>query len=261
MKKISFLLLLATTFGCNNTADKKSTNGQQDSAASTTATSTETTEPVQEPIEAVKGSKSDIPENIKMKGTLQEVWKWKDKLGENLLITTLVEPYSDKRVNEFGETGNTSELFAFHYTKTGEVPYKQLWMMTDGVTSCPFDITCDFIKNSIKVTDLDNDGTAETTLQYKLACRSDVSPSNMKLIMHEGVDKYALRGLMWYGMPETDFEVTADNANLETLPGYKKGGDDFVKEMGRYTSEKDFVSAPPPFLQYARKQWIYFIKE
>jgi hypothetical protein len=133
-------------------------------------------------------------------------------------------------------------------------------MMTDGVTSCPFDITCEFIKNAIKVTDLDNDGTAETTVQYKLACRSDVSPSNMKLIMHEGADKYALRGLMWYGMPDAELDVTADNANLETLPGYKKGGDDFVKEMGRYTSEKDFANAPPPFLQHARKQWVYFIK-
>ena len=52
---------------------------------------------------------------------------------------------------------------------------------------------CEFIKNAAVVTDLDQDGIAETTVQYKLACRSDVSPALMKLVMHEGETKYAHR--------------------------------------------------------------------
>lgn len=258
MKKFILLLFLAAIFSCNNSTDKKHAAGQKNPD---TVATTETAEQTLKKIESVRGSKSDIPENLKLKGTVQEVWKWNDMLGENLLITTLVSPYRDNKVNEFGETGNTSTLFAFLYAKKGEEPFKQIWMLTDGVTSCPFDITCAFINNAIKITDLDNDGTAEITVQYKLACRSDVSPSNMKLIIHEGVDKFALRGLMWYGMPDESFEIKEDNANLETLPGYKKGSDDYLKEMGRYESENEFTNAPVAFLHHARKQWVQFVKE
>ena len=111
------------------------------------------------------------------------------------------------------------------------------------------------------ITDLDADSIAETTVQYKLACSSDVSPALMKLVMHEGETKYALRGMMWYGSPEEKFTVTEKDANLETLPGYKKTDEEYFKTWGRYETEKEFATAPPEFLKHAQQQWMKFAKE
>ncbi|MBM3415723.1 MAG: hypothetical protein FJY20_04580 [Bacteroidetes bacterium] len=134
-------------------------------------------------------------------------------------------------------------------------------MLGDKEKTCPFDITCEFIKDAVSITDLDANRLAETTILYRLACRSDVSPSAMKLIMHEGEKKYVLRGLTWYGMGDAKFEVTENNANLEKLPGYKETEDEFMKTFGRYESEKDFEGAPAEFISYARSRWVRFVKE
>jgi hypothetical protein len=211
-------------------------------------------------IEPVKATVDDIPEMIKVKGTIQEVWKWVDNLGENLLITSVVAPFDDKEKNKYGEEGQTAELYAFHYAKK-DGGYKQVWILGDKEKSCPFDITCEFIKDAISITDLDADMTAEITVLYRLACRSDVSPSAMKLIMHEDGKKYALRGLTWYGMGDATFQVTENNANLEKLPGYKGKGDEYLKTFGRYESEKDFEGAPAEFISHARSVWVRFVKE
>ena len=176
------------------------------------------------------------------------------------MITARITPFGVKAKDPTEDDGQSAELYAFHYAKNdGE--FKQIWMITDTEKECPFDITCDFIKNAVVITDLDADGIAETTLQYKLACRSDVSPALKKLIMHEGPTAYTLQGLMWYDNPDEKFEVTESNANLETLPGYKKTEDEYLKTFGRYESEKGFAGAPPAFLAYARQQWVKFVKE
>jgi hypothetical protein len=213
------------------------------------------------PVSATAITEAQIPASAKYEGKLQEAWQWTDKSGNNLLITSFVEPYQDKEKNEYGEEGWTASLNAYLYVKK-DGDYQLLWKANDGEKSCPFDITCEFIKGATTVTDLDNDGIGETTIQYRLACRSDVSPAEMKLIMYEGAEKYLLQGLSWLKTsPEDSFTVTESTANLETLPGYKKTEDEFMKTFGRYESEKGFAGAPPEFLNYARKQWIKFVKE
>jgi hypothetical protein len=37
--------------------------------------------------------------------------------------------------------------------------------------------------------------------------------------------------------------------------------DDFVRTFGRYENEKEFSGAPPQFIEYARNEWIKFVKE
>lgn len=211
-------------------------------------------------IEPLKGTAGDIPAALKLKGTVTEVWKWNDNTGENLLVLTNVAPYDDPQKNQYGEDGQTAELHAFHYARNGG-EYEQVWMMSDAEKACPFDITCHFIKDAVTITDLDADGLAEIKLQYRITCRSDVSPATTKLIMYEGKNKYALRGLSWYGMGEAGFDITESNACLETLPGFKGNDDDLVKTFGRYESEKEFANAPPEFLSHARYHWIRFVKE
>ncbi|MBI5856292.1 MAG: hypothetical protein HZB42_01475 [Sphingobacteriales bacterium] len=213
------------------------------------------------PISTVSITETQVPPSVKFEGKLNEALQWADKSGDNILITSFVEPYDDKEKNEYGEEGQTAELHTYQYVKK-EGDYRLLWKINDGEKSCPFDITCNFIKGSTTVTDLDNDGIAEATVQYRLACRSDVSPAEMKLIMYEGADKYILQGLGWIkASPEDSLTVTENTANLETLPGYKKTEEEFMKTFGRYESEKGFAGAPPEFLTYARRQWMKFVIE
>lgn len=236
-------------FSCNSSSSGK--NEKKD----TTGTNTAIT------VSAVPITAEQLPAVVKFNGKFQQAWQWKDKLGENILVTALVEPFEDKQKNEYGEEGQSAELNAYHYIKK-DGDYQLLWKINDGEKSCPFDITCGFIKDAITVTDLDKDGIGETTLSYRKACRSDVSPSEMKLIMYENTDKYSLKGLSWLKYsPEDTMMVTVNDANLETLPGYKKKEDEYLKTFGRYETEKDFASAPPEFLAYARQQWMKFVIE
>ncbi len=254
MKYLLMVASLAFLAACNSSSKKKSGQEMDDTARMDQPPVTVAK------IEPVKGTAADIPASLNLKGKLEEVWKWSDNLGENLLILTTVAPYDDKQKNQYGEEGQTAELHAFHYAKK-EGDYQQVWMINDAEKACPFDITCAFVKDAVTITDLDADGLAETKIQYRIACRSDVSPASLKLIMHEGNQKYALRGLTWYGMGEGIFDITENNACLETLPGYKGTEDEWVKTFGRYESEKEFANAPPEFLSHARYHWIRFVKE
>lgn len=268
MRLLFFIWLAAFFSACNSSSSKKDPNQAMDDTARMPARlnhsggsnpSVNTTAAVA--IEPVKISAAQLPASVKFKGKLFEAWQWTDKLGENILITSFVEPYDDKEKNEYGEEGQSAQLHASQYVKK-EKSYELLWKNDEAEKSCPFDITCKFIKDATTITDLDKDAVAETTIQYRLACRSDVSPSVMKLIMHEDAAGYYLKGLSWLKSSEEDkFTVTEKDANLETLPGYKRTEDEYMKTFGRYESEKGFAGAPPEFLAYARQQWMKFVKE
>jgi hypothetical protein len=254
MRLIFLTCFAVILFSCNSSSKKETKEVMDDTARMDQL-------PVQLPKpEPVKGTAADIPAAIKLKGKVKEVWKWTDRTGENILITTVVAPYNDPDNLKSDELPSTSELYAFQYVKK-DSGYQQVWMLADAEKKCEYDISCEFLKDAVSITDLDEDGIAETTVQYKLACRSDVSPALMKLVMHEGQTKYALRGMMWYGGPGEKFEVTENDANLETLPGYHKTDDEYYKTWGRYESEKEFAAAPPAFLKHARQQWMKFAKE
>lgn len=203
---------------------------------------------------------SQLPKPAKFKGKLHEAWLWKDSLGDNILVLSTNGPF-DVRVKETDEQGYGKEIFAYHYVKT-DSGYKLLWRLNDGVPACDLDMVAEFIKGSTTITDLDKDGVAETTVQYRQSCRGDVSPSEMKVIMHENTAKYGLRGQMWVPYNEgSKFDLNDQNVNLETLKGYKGTDDEWVKQIGRYSNEKDFTNAPKEFLLYARRQWLKYAKE
>jgi hypothetical protein len=203
---------------------------------------------------------SEIPAAIKYKGKIQEAWKWKDSLGENWFLLTATDIIWIKNNDE-----QTKQLFAYHYCKK-DTGYRLLWKLNDLIQQCPVDIVVESIKGATSITDIDKDGIAETTLLYKLACRGDVSPADMKLIMHEDSVKYALRGSMWSPFISDNPEkavlpVTEKDVNLETLPGYKGTEEEYFQTYGRYKTEIDFANAPASFLHFARRLWLRYAKE
>ncbi len=57
-----------------------------------------------------------------------------------------------------------------------------------------FGLENEFYKNSISITDLNENGYAEITFMYFMLCASELTPVPTKLIMLENNEKYAIRG-------------------------------------------------------------------
>lgn len=253
MKRYWLLPGLLCMLSCNTTADKKVTIEEKEDSV---VLHTTTAGPDPSSLAA-----TDLPAEFRYKGKVQDAWKWTDSLGENIFFTTVVAPYNDNDKGEHGEDGQNAELYAFHYVKK-DGNYQLAWEMKDGEISCPLDIVTEFIRGAATVTDLDKDGIAETKVQYALACRGDVSPSSMKLILQENKAVYILQGSRWVEVgPESKFDINASNVNLEKLPPGKEGEDNFLRSFGRYESEKSFAGAPPEFLIYARNEWLKYVIE
>jgi hypothetical protein len=183
-----------------------------------------------------------LPKEIHYKGNIVAGAQWVDKQGENLLILCESGPLKspvppNSKNNPYGEWGNTAELHGYHYTRNrGE--WVLVWRLHDSVKICPFDLEAAFLPNSLTITDLDHNGIGESTFLYKLGCRSDVSPVHLKLIMHEGKVKFAVRG-------ETMVPTTE--------PGQKLGGEKTV--------DPAFRLAPKAFRDHALLQWDAFVEE
>jgi hypothetical protein len=183
-----------------------------------------------------------LPAEIRYTGEVVAGARWLDNNGENLLLLcetgsfkSPVPPHSKE--NPYKEWGRAAELHAYHYIMRNQ-QYTLLWKLSDYVKICPFDLEAAFLPNSLTITDLDDNGIAESTFLYKLGCRSDVSPVQLKLIMHEGKAKYALRG-------ETSVPT----------------GDPDKKFGGQKTIDPAFRRAPKVFLDHALQQWNAFVTE
>lgn len=171
----------------------------------------------------------NLPKDIKYEGKIAASVKWTDKNGENYIIITETAEKKQKEDNRM------KELFAYHYTVNNGAA-KQLWKINDFIKDCPLDITLEYMPKSISVTDLDKNGTAETTFLYRMSCKGDVSEDDMKLIMHEGDIKYAIRGSMKLKMQGETYG-------------------------GKMNVDPSFDRAPKEFLDYSREQWNKFQTE
>lgn len=180
-------------------------------------------------------SKNDLPSDIKYQGNIVTGKRWSDKNGENIIILTTTKEHGSKKKGYDYEESRSKELYGYQYVNKSD-GWSQLWKINDFINDCPLDLTLDFFGGSLTVTDLNNNGVAETTFLYKMSCRGDVSPCDMKLMMHEGDDKYAIRGTM---------KLFVD--------GKWWGGD--------YKVDKSFNDAPSGFLDYAKEQWNKFKTE
>jgi hypothetical protein len=105
------------------------------------------------------------------------------------------------------------------------------WQVYDFVKDCQVDLEAGYLPNSFAVTDLNKDGKAEIWLMYKTLCAGDVSPGEMKIIMHEGVKKYAIRGQNKVQIGQNQYDG------------------------GKYTFDEAFSNGPETFKNYAQELW------
>lgn len=118
--------------------------------------------------------------------------RWTDNSGEHVVTLEETGNYQNPDLKHESD-GMDAELFALHVCKSG-LKTQQVWSLKDYVYDCPVDLEATFMKNMPMITDLDHDQVPEIWIMYQTVCHGDVSPLTVKIIMYEGVDKYAIRG-------------------------------------------------------------------
>lgn len=171
---------------------------------------------------------SKLSVGVKFTGKIKTAVRWTDKLGDNIVLTTETGETINKKAPS--DDYRDASLYAYHYIAGKDSTYLT-WKVYDFIKECPVDIEANFVKNTFQVTDLNNDGVAEVWLMYKTVCHGDVSPSNMKIIMYQGQQKFAMRGQNKVQVTDKEFY----------------GGD--------YKVDKAFAEGPKEFLEFARKLW------
>jgi hypothetical protein len=235
MKYLTVLLLLATA--CQDKAASTEAPAAAPAEAPASAVAPGTTAaapaaaapaaaapaPAGKPFEVLAFDAGALPKELKVEGTLVTGARFNDASGENFVLLS--------RIDKDGDNGGSSiYLHATHYARAGG-ELKTLREVKDRTENCEFDNNTFFSEGSLQITDLDKDGTGEVTFAYELICTSDVSPSELKLLLLEGGDKYIIRG-----------ETTID------LPGEGPIG-------GKKEVDASLQSGPPEFLKHAEEQW------
>lgn len=178
-----------------------------------------------------------LPAGIQTQGKIVASARWRDRLGENLLVATQTgaRPSRGADCGADADPCQDAEVDA-HHDLVRHAGVELLWTLTDFERDCPFDLYAGFLPDRLTITDLDGDGVAESTLLYPLACRSDVSPARLKLILHEGKAKYAIRGTTrTYGVGG---EKTVDPALEQNAP-FKRFA---LERWNRFVHETEFQS-------------------
>ncbi|MBM4780247.1 MAG: hypothetical protein GQE15_21310 [Archangiaceae bacterium] len=157
------------------------------------------------------------PVTAKNGATVREL-KFRDTAGEHVVRFELSR-VTTKTVDELEQKTRTLKV-------SHRVGAKELWSAKDFVETCPFDLLLEVVEGSVEVTDLNDDGMAEVSFAYLLACRSDVSPASAKLLLYEGAAKYALRG------------------SAQDMGG-----------GGEFTADPAFEKAPKGFRAFAEAKW------
>jgi len=211
-----FLLLFFALVACSS--ETTSENGGN---ADSTSTANVTTEGLQ------KGTfTAELAKGLDYVGEIVYGETWQDKNGENLLIFS--EKLTSKEIEGMSETNK--ELHVYHYANNGS-GFKLIREVKDFQEKCLMDNRARFVENSLNITDLDNDNLAEMTFTYRLGCTSELSPDDLKLIMLENGEKYAIRG----------------NTKVDYGGGQIVGGETNIDDQ--------FKKAPTEFLDFAKKIW------
>lgn len=174
---------------------------------------------------------SQIPKTIQFDGNFKEGYKWNDKNGESIVFTSETGIFRNSKIKHEHDGENDAELYVYCYT--GD---RLNWKIYDFVHDCPVDLTAEFIDGTFQVTDLNKNGTPEVWTMYKTVCRGDVSPSELKIIMYEGSQKYAMRG-------ETKVMTGIDEQGNAQFYG------------GDYKMDKFLQNGPAAFKSFAEKLW------
>jgi len=231
--RIAFFALLITLQSCDSESKKQQQVQSGKILESQSA-------PIKENkiIQPVHINIDEIPSEIKYEGKIKNAVRWTDQLGDHIVMTSETGIYRSKKFTHESDGGD-AEIFAYHFIASNGI-FKQKWRVYDFISDCPVDIVAEFVDKTFQITDLDDNGIAEIWLMYKTVCHGDVSPSDMKIIMYEGQQKFAIRG-------ETTVMYGIDDKGQKMYEG------------SDYKIDDAFTKGPTVFLEFAKKLWAKHI--
>lgn len=172
---------------------------------------------------------AEYPE-LEYRGDCVEAIRWTDRNGEHFLL-----------LNETGEEPSDEEgyrnafVWGYHFLNT-DAGMKRAWTFTDFVQDCPVDIEARYVRNALRITDLDNDGVGEIWLLYQLSCKGDISPSEFHIALYQTNQSY----------------VKMSGETKLVLP-------DGTEEGGHYTFDEGFEKLPAVFREYGQWLWERYV--
>lgn len=194
-----------------------------------------------------------------------QAFQWKSGNLEYVLVSSRKGPYPT--TESHGEDRDNVDMRIAQYSSEGGV-FKLLWEETDSIRDCALDMWLGILPNSIRLTDLDRDGITETTFAYKGACRGDIGPSDLFVVMYEDDARMALEGLMM--LKFDNFGNTREPLHSQSLfdPDYSRVDTASMTAQaarreteGRYAHENDFDGQPVAFVNFARRLWLEYVVE
>lgn len=219
-KTIIFTFTYIIIISCNFNNKKNESNNVERTEIS----------PAKKSLIVSKITSNEIPNSITYKGKFKEGYVWQNRNENNIVFITETGEFQNKT-----EDDRSAELFSYCYDLNSNTT-KLNWKVYDFIKDCPVDIITKFTDNTFTITDLNNNGIAEVWLMYEIACKGDVSPNNMKIIMYEGKQKFAMRG-------ENKIQIGIDENDNPIILG------------GEYKFDKAFSKGPEVFKNYAEKLW------
>ena len=128
---------------------------------------------------------SALPPALRDRGVVEKAISWTDQLGTHIAVFSSLE----------SRAGHARQLRVTHALQDGSGAVAIVRTVSDGITDCDEgDLTVQFVMPTIAVTDLDRDGHSELTFAYRMNCTTDVSPSDVEVIVLDQDTTYALRG-------------------------------------------------------------------
>lgn len=172
--------------------------------------------------------RSELPKEF---GDTREILggaRWIDAGGDNVIVitgrTVPVQTLDPSRDDE----AQRQEIAGYCYV-TRDGATQLAWKIADFAEN-----PCDAgqgLMSDIVVKDVDGDGIAESAFVYNVVGSCDVSPIPMKLLMHSGRTKYAVRGTKRVSIGNGEFAG------------------------GEFTYDPAFDAAPPSYREFAAELW------
>jgi hypothetical protein len=131
--------------------------------------------------------KTWLQQGIKASGKVIKAGLVSDAVGEHLLVL------SEKSTTAKNGRVERYDLNASYYDRAANG-----WIVSWGIkdfVDCPgLDSTAAFFADATSISDIDQDGTAEVTVAYRMFCGGGIEPSTVKVILRQKDTKFAIRG-------------------------------------------------------------------
>ncbi|QOW21539.1 M949_RS01915 family surface polysaccharide biosynthesis protein [Novilysobacter avium] len=116
-----------------------------------------------------------------------------DRHGDQAVVCSRLAKHAEDPVD--GTVADRIVLSAEVYSLPAtRAPTAAGWQHTDDIECDGVDIEAGFYPDSVSVTDLDGNGTAELTFAYHRFCGGGIDPRDVTVCLREGGDSYVLEG-------------------------------------------------------------------